>query len=107
MKKLFLIPVLFFTVLLANCSKSAMDMTAPSKVDELLTQMKSEPKFLEMLKYENAALAILTRNISKTPNSDSSTYRKFTRQQHFQKNIKNCIGKGWMTLHRTRIKAMK
>jgi hypothetical protein len=75
MKKFVLIPALLAALAFTGCSKGSMDMQAPSKADQLLTQMKAEPKFAEYLKLEQANVAILSKNISNSKESDSTLIR--------------------------------
>jgi hypothetical protein len=72
MKKLFLILTLFFSIGVISCSKSAQELQAPSKVDQLFTQLKNEPKFLEYLNSVNNTMKILEQNILKTQPEDST-----------------------------------
>ena len=72
MKKAFLIPVLLSALLFSACSKSSMDVQAPSKVDQLLTQMKGDPLFTECLMHMHRSMNALSADISTLTYADTS-----------------------------------
>lgn len=72
MKKYICIPILFCSLIFGSCTKSAQEIQAPSRVDLLFNQLKSEPKFLEYLKIVYSSMEILRVNISKTQPKDTS-----------------------------------
>jgi hypothetical protein len=62
----------------SSCTKTAKEMEAPSKVDLLFNQLKSESQFLEYLKIVNSSMELMKTDLSKTALKDTSIIRSKT-----------------------------
>jgi hypothetical protein len=73
--KRILVPILLSAVMFTACNKSSMDMQAPSKVDQLLTQLKSEPLFTEYMVHMDKAMKAVAADIDEQSPADTSTIK--------------------------------
>ena len=74
MKKL-LIPALSAALVLAGCSKNSTDLQAPSKVDQVFTELRADPMFLDYLNANRNIFKIIEQNVKNTDPKDSVLMR--------------------------------
>ncbi|MEO6584328.1 MAG: hypothetical protein ABIO05_08375 [Ferruginibacter sp.] len=66
---------LFIALLLLSCNKHVQDVAGPDKVDQLFTQLKSEPTFLSYLNSTNELMKIIQKNVENAAPKDSAIMR--------------------------------